>query len=783
MIISYGKVASHQFNMPSLKSHNELAPELRTLVKRSVALLGNVIREELGLKAYGRIESLRKQMTVVRGSSHEVAYAVLKRSLEDLRKLSMHQREEIAQAFTLMLELMNACESSYRTWRLRSGLAVHLVKRPDAIIYVLTAHPTEARSPETIALFREIQNALTEWIDDPKSFEIEKRILSLLRVAWRLSPSRRRKPTVRDEADAIYSMVLQSDTLGAILRANREIAPVFLRTWVGGDKDGHPGVDEVQLHQSLQASRTVLLQRFESGASRLFKLAERMGDPQLMGELKPVRQALKGLRELKRGDGRRVGRLRTVLKGVTDFHPLAAELRLLLKVFPGLVVPLELRESSDLLCQAAEGKPLAISRMMVKVRVLSEGGDPKWYARGLIISMASNMDHVRAAAAVVKKQWGSIRLPIIPLFEQNVALESAPQIAGQMLADRELRAAVHEYWGGYFEIMVGYSDSAKETGVLKSRLEIAAAIHSLDRVYRKAQKTGTFKPVFFHGSGGSTDRGGGSIEEQTAWWPDSALRIYKATIQGETIERSTASPEITRRRLDQIAQRVGAGGASAYQASAVLRRFADATSIYYRVMIGNPEFLKVVSCATIYRYLSDLKMGSRPSKRGQVLSVGALRAIPWVMCWTQTRALFPTWWGAGSAWRSMSARDQKELRKQYGLDPLFCSYVKVLASTLAKVELPIWQLYLENSGLDAELTRKTISDFRREFRLAVTFVRAITGERDLLGFRPWLGTSIRLRAPMIHPLNLIQVLLLRDPDPALLRLTVTGISSGMMTTG
>lgn len=764
----------------------DLAPELRKLVKRSVAHLGEVIRGEAGEKAYARIEALRQQMTRVRGSSYDSAYALLRQELELLERLGVPERVTIALSFTLMLELMNACENAYRTWRLRSNPKLRLAHRPRAIIYVLTAHPTESRSPQTIAIFHEIQRALVAWLDDPQSTVVETRVRHLLGIAWRLSPSRQRKPSVRDEAEAIYSMVLRNETLGAFIAANRELAPVYLRTWVGGDKDGHPGVNERTLQQSLQAARTHLVRWFEFGIGRVHGLSQRIGDPRLNRELAPLRKRLKSLRVIRPGDGGRVAGLREELKRLSDVHPAIADLRELLRMFPGLVVPLELRESSDLLVQAARGKPLAISRMVKRVHQLSRGGDPKWYARGLIISMASEMEHIQAACRVIKREMqGSLRLPVIPLFEQNDALARAPEIARSMLADKAILAAMGKYWGGNLEVMVGYSDSAKETGVLKSRMSIARSIHELDQLYSKLQKTIPFRPVFFHGSGGSTDRGGGSIEEQTAWWPESALETYKATIQGETIERSVASPEITRRRLEQIARRVGGEGrgARAYVPSPALTRFADAVAARYQAKIREPEFLEVVSRATGYRYLTDLRLGSRPAKRGKVLSVQALRAIPWVMCWTQTRVLFPTWWGVGSAWAQASEDERDALKADWKSDPLFGSYVKVLAGALARVELPIFQLYVERSGLPAELAARVIREFRRELGLAASFVKGITGEHELLWFKPWLATSIVLRAPMIHPLNLLQILTLQERNPALVRVTATGIASGMLTTG
>ena len=521
-----------------------LSAELRSLVKRSVALLGEVIREELGAPAYQRIEALRSRMTAVRGlgEQHEASYSILREELEGLERLSARERIELALAFTLMLELMNACENAYRTWRLRAPHA-HAADnaRPHAIIYVLTAHPTESRSPETIAVFREILQALVGWLDAPASRAIELRLRNLLKLAWRLSPSRTRKPSVRNEAEAIFSMVLQDEALASLIAANRELCSVYLRTWVGGDKDGHPGVDEKTLQQSLAASRARLLRFFESGLARVRAFSERVRDAQLGRELKSVAAAAAALRQLTPGDGGRVARLRARLKGLRDVHPAVSDLRLLLRVFPGLVIPLELRESSELLLEAARGEPRAIARMVRWVRELSRGGDAKWYARGLIISMASSIEHVRAGCAVVRRELGALNLPVIPLLEQGAALEGGTELALAMLREPEIAEALRGSWAGLLELMVGYSDSAKEMGVLQSRLSIARAIHAIDRLPVFGE--GLARPLFFHGSGGSTNRGGGSIEEQTAWWPESALANYKATLQGETIERSFASPE------------------------------------------------------------------------------------------------------------------------------------------------------------------------------------------------------------------------------------------------
>ena len=192
--------------------------------------------------------------------------------------------------------------------------------------------------------------------------------------------------------------------------------------------------------------------------------------------------------------------------------------------------------------------------------------------------------------------------------------------------------------------------------------------------------------------------------------------------------------------------------------------------------------------ATPYSYLNILKLGSRPSKRAKaaVLDFRSIRAIPWVLCWTQTRVLFPTWWGIGSVWKNTYRNDEKrmeQLKKAIRSSELFASFVRTLGFTLAKVDMQIFNLYLSTSGLDKDFQEKVYAEFLEEYKQSCHFVETITGEKSLLWFRPWLKESITLRSSMIHPLNVLQILGQKNDDKELVRKCVAGISSGMMTTG
>ena len=791
----------------SLPTEEALPANLRLLVRESGALLGQVIEREAGRALYQSVEALRVSMAGLRDKNPAEVVEELRRQLKDLRRLGKEDRRDVARAFTLFLELMNACENAYRAFRLESARYLALAKGgPDSVVYVLTAHPTEARSPENIQVFQRIQDLLTRVLKRQTPVELWRdHLLHELELAWRATATRERAPRVKDEADHIYQTALRPGILRSLLAASGEVVPVYLRTWVGGDKDGHPGVDEKPMQESLQLARDALLRHAFTLLSDVEGTLGLLPGKVLAREMKAAKGALSKLRKISAGDGSKVARAKAVFhklctayeREVHALHPSLLEGKRLFHVFPALVVPLELRESSDVLMgeekagklvRPTAGKlvrptagKLAIERMLSRLALLSRGGDPRWYARGFIVSMTEKVEHLAKAEEKVRAAFGSAALPVIPLFETGESLAGSVDIVRAMIAHPRLGAALSGPWHDQLEIMVGYSDSSKQGGALSSRVGIARAMHALEA---ECEKSGV-RPVFFQGSGGSVDRGGGSVADQLAWWPKSALRTYKVTVQGEMVERSLSSSSIARGQLERIAASAAEGlkRTPAAPSSRTLFKLAELASASYREMIHDKDFLRIVGSATPYEHLSALKIGSRPARRTTEISVEGLRAIPWVLCWTQVRVMFQTWWGIGSAWRSLSDVEKEALKRDFEAEPVFRSFVKALAFTLAKVELPLWRIYLDSSGLEPALCEKFYESFSHELSGAAEMIRFISGSDNPLWFKPWLGASIRLRATVIHPLNLLQVLAIEEGDYVLFRATATGISSGMMSTG
>ncbi|MBC7397605.1 MAG: phosphoenolpyruvate carboxylase, partial [Bdellovibrionales bacterium] len=631
-------------------SKKNLPEELRTLVRISVACLGQVIEKELGRDAYRRIESIRKRMASTREASGKQTELELRKTFEELRKLKKNERLDFAVAYTLMLELMNTCENAYRSFRLQERKEPREEMSPVPVTYVLTAHPTESRSSKNIAIFYEIQKLLTCALEQGGLLD-EKSLKSLLAIAWRVPIVRSRKPSVEDEAEHIYSVALRPENLETILRLSRTEVKIYLRSWVGGDKDGHPGVDEKALQNSLQASRNYLQAYAKCLLEKAGDLIDLFQAEELTKERVRLKDSLSDLRKIKAGDGSRIRKLhQQVLQFKASYEKQVGEvpeailnLEQLLHTFPGLVIPLELREDSGLImdAKAHPKKKLAIERMIRKVAELSKGGSPRWYSEGFIISMCQSIDHIEAAADLLVRNLGGLKIRVIPLFEQKDALVSSTEIMSEVLRRPRFKAALKADWLNRVEVMLGYSDSSKEAGVLPSRLEVATAMRRLDELCKKAK----VQPVFFHGSGGSVDRGGGPVEDQLASWSEGALAFYKATIQGEMVERSFASPAIAESQFKKISFTAISlkNKSKICHRSNVMREFSSLIEAKYKGSIGSESFMQMVEEATPYRFLTALKIGSRPAKRASAkkgsLAVSSLRAIPWILCWTQTRVL------------------------------------------------------------------------------------------------------------------------------------------------
>ena len=690
-----------------------------------------------------------------------------------------------------MLELINRCETAYRAYRLEHKEIQIPEKVPQKIIFVLTAHPTEARSPEILGLFESIQLLLIKRLQSNDNV-IEQQLYHLLIISLKVALARKSKPSVAEEANNIYSYILKEEILDSIVNFSSQGVNVAFRTWVGSDKDGHPGVNEKTLVASLRMSRKRLIKYIEKKLQKTIELLKYINDTEidnLLYQVELLEKQVQLIKHLKSNDGTRISQFKKSFSEVFSLYketinassPELAAIERIIWIFPALVVALEIREDSAVVKQAlAANEDYPIVKMLKALKDISKGFDEKWYVRGFVLSMVEDASDVANGLELTLQTLGGYNIPVVPLFENEKALTSAKEILTNYLEKKPAVVQKHSNdWGSLFEVMVGYSDSSKENGVLPSRVMISTALIDIETTLKKFELT----PVFFHGSGGSIERGGGAIKEQTGWWPKSAITTFKATIQGEMVARSFGSEQVFSKQVQTILNQLEDFKENTVEHSPALNKLSALTREKYSNKIQDPDFLNVIELATPYSFLHHLKIGSRPTKRTGGAIKTSLRAIPWILCWTQTRILFPTWWGIGSAWRELTSEEQQTLKDEYKTNTLLSSYMKALGFTLAKIELGVWKLYLMQSALDESVKVSAYEEFKEELSLTESFFKAVSGENEFLWFRPWLQESIDLRSAMIHPLNLCQLESLRRQDHELLSNSVTGIACGMLTTG
>jgi phosphoenolpyruvate carboxylase len=763
--------------------------------------LGEVIAAQNGQGFYDEVEALRLLTRSLRDADDRDVFTQLQKQFRNYGPGDSARLEKLTKSFGLALELINVCENSYRSFRIlhTATESSDIEENPTSVTWVFTAHPTEARTEATIEIFRRIQNLLIETLQGARLHFPLNELKYLLTLAWNGDLAPNTKPSVEDEARHILNITLSDESqkmLGSFVRESRH--RLRLRTWVGGDKDGHPGVGAEQTHNSLQLSRDMILPKLAAlldSAMRdleTYRVSERAAvAPALVRSLKKLKSSLRGLARLKAGDGKRVLAWRALYasfaKSVETKLATTPEQLLkisnLLEVFPFLVMPLEMREDASVLNEiisspVAARRDFAIVQMLEKVREIA-GVKHQNYLQGFVISQCNRSEDFVHALQLVKTYLKDESLPVIPLFENRHALENAAAMVKELLANAHVRKLARDEWGGLLEVMVGYSDSAKEMGVLASRHLIAKTLPEVSAVCRSHALT----PIFFHGSGGSISRGGGSTTEQCSWWPAEARAHIKMTVQGEMVQRSFASGPILIQNLKKLIHQNQIPAPAVHPSSKALLALISEQERHYRELVEESEFLKLIADATPYEYLQYLQIGSRPAKRKKLEGVSSLRAIPWVLCWTQTRALLPIWWGLGSAWRRTASAERAAIREDFQNSAFFASYVKQLGFSLAKVEPGIWRLYLETLASDKAYAKAFFARFEQEYKDTCDFVHAMSGSTDLLWFRPWLGASIRVRSPMIYPLHLAQLWALREHDVSLMRQTVTAIASGMLTTG
>jgi phosphoenolpyruvate carboxylase len=452
--------------------------------------------------------------------------------------------------------------------------------------------------------------------------------------------------------------------------------------------------------------------------------------------------------------------------------------------------------------------------------------------RSYVISMSHDVSDLLEVLLLAKESGlydpatGISAIDVVPLFETVEDLQKAPQVMTTLFdldfyrtllcgGTERARCSTRErteHPAPLQEVMLGYSDSNKDSGFLSSNWEIHKAQQALQKI---AQQHGVELRIF-HGRGGSVGRGGGPAYEAILAQPGQSLRgRIKITEQGEVLASKYSLPELALYNLETAVTAVIQGSLLGSKFDEigewheVIEDLANRSREHYRRLIyEQPDFIDFFHQVTPIDEISQLQISSRPARRGGKKDLGSLRAIPWVFSWTQSRFLLPAWYGVGSALQSFLEQDPANLKLLsyfYVKWPFFKMVISKVEMTLAKVDLQIAGHYVSEltQPEDRQRFAPVFEQIVQEYHLTRDVVLTLTGHARLLDGDPELQRSVQLRNGTIVPLGFLQVSLLkrlrqhrhssatggvrsRYSKNELLRgaqLTINGIAAGMRNTG
>ena len=490
------------------------------------------------------------------------------------------------------------------------------------------------------------------------------------------------------------------------------------------------------------------------------------------------------------------------------------------------VAGLEIRQHSEVharaLADLAAGGPLSAQTQEVLATFRAVAWIQQRYGpeacRRYVVSFTRSAGDIAAVHELAERAVRDGRPPVldvIPLFESGEDLRNATAVLDGMLALEPVAGRLAAT-GRQLEVMLGYSDSAKELGPVSATL----------RLYDAQQRLAAWaaghdvRLTLFHGRGGALGRGGGPAGRAVlAQAPGSVDGGFKVTEQGEVIFERYGNPVIGLRHLEQVTSAVLLASAPATRArneaaAARFRPLADrmdeAALRVYQDLAGAPGFAEWLARISPLAEITGLRIGSRPARRqaGSATSLAGLRAIPWVFAWAQTRINLPGWFGLGSALAAVTggARGLREAQLAYAEWPLLAVLLDNAEMSLAKTDRSMAARHLALGGRD-DLTAAVLSEYDRTRQL----VLAVTGHDRLLASRPVLSRAVTLRDPYVDALSYLQLRALAElrglpaesgpgvggedgaDDSAgdgrrqrlqrLLLLTVTGVAAGLQNTG
>jgi len=820
-----------------MQKESKISPNFNTLSKSINLLaseLGNVIKDQAGIKYFKIVEEIRLNSKKYRQTNNN---RYLNSIFSTLEKLKPNEIYIIAKAFTIFFYLSNIVEQVFREHTLdNSKISIRKETNKNlSFIPVFTAHPTESSRQSTLKKIYKI----AEIIENNSSSDMSE-INSLITQLWYTREVRSTKPNPIDEVKSLiyYLDILYKDVYQKIVD-DEEITnkaknfELKFGSWVGADKDGNPYVTTKITKQALEIYSNQILNIYKE---KIVKFSEEFSistdfvdSPKLLTKkIDKYKKILpKDFKHYKRVNYdepfriflslvfHRLDNFQKNNKGYLYYSEFLEDILLfqdsvleifgnkiqnnkldnfikLVKKFEFHGVSLDIRQNASLI-NAKSGKEYLDFEALIKdIPSLQKiYGDSVF--NSIILSMTKSENDVLNLFKICKKYISEENIPsITPLIEEIDDLQCSDTILRKLLQDNQYISFIKKFQNSNQEIMLGYSDSNKDGGIISSQWNVYNAQIGL---FKEGMKKNV-NVTFFHGRGGTISRGGGPTYNSISAQPKGTIsNQIRYTEQGEVIsdKYSTSYLGFENIKLGLIAfiNESDTKLRATIPNQKFLQELSDISLEKYKSFFSKPELIEYFENGTPVKLLSVLNIGSRPTKREtNIKTIQNYRAIPWVFGWAQTRNTLTGWFGAGTALDSMIKKyGIKQVRKIYKNSDFMQNLISNIEMTLAKSDLKIAKLYVE-SLLNEDML-EIYNVINKESKLALASIKKIKNKDELLDDNQILKNTLKVRNAYLDPLSIIQITLMKkmtihelDPiEKNSLLLSINGLAAGLRNTG
>ena len=813
------------------------SPKFNTLSKTINLLaseLGNVIKDQAGVKYFRIVEDIRLNSKKYRQTNNN---KYLDSIFKTLKSLKPNEIYIIAKAFTIFFYLSNIAEQVFREHTLDNS-KISIKKQSDKnLIFmpVFTAHPTESSRQSTLKKIYKI----AEIIESNNSSDMNE-INSLITQLWYTREVRSTKPNPIDEVksliyylDILYKDVYQSIIDDVEISSKAKNFDLKLGSWVGADKDGNPYVTTKITKQALEIYSNQVLNMYkeqivqfseEFSISTDFVESPKMLTKKIDKYKKILPTEYKHYKRVNYDEHfriflslvfHRLDNFQKNSKGYAYFDEFLNDILLfqssvleifgkkiqynkldqfieLVKKFEFHGVSLDIRQNASVV-NAKSGREYSDFEALLKdIPELQKiyGGN---VFNSIILSMTKSETDVLNLFKICKKFISKENIPAItPLIEEIEDLQNANLIFRRLFSYKEYLTFIKSFKNSNQEIMLGYSDSNKDGGIISSQWNVYNAQINL---FKEGIKK-NINVTFFHGRGGTISRGGGPTYNSIISQPKGTIsNQIRYTEQGEVIsdKYSTSYLGFENIKLGSIAfiNESDSKLKKTIPNEKFLQELSDKSIEKYKSFISNPELIHYFEVGTPVKLLSVLNIGSRPTKRSKkAKNIQNYRAIPWVFGWAQTRNTLTGWFGAGTALDSMIGKyGINNVRKIYKNSDFMQNLISNIEMTLAKSDLKIAKLYVD--GLLNKSMLDIYDEIYKESKLALVSIMKIKNINELLDDNKILKNTLRIRNSYLDPLSIIQITLMqkmksKELDPIeknSLLLSINGLAAGLRNTG